>query len=568
MQPSRRTPARAGLVILAVIGAVLCAAGCSSVSSRSTTSKHAAAKVRSGGTLRFGLISPPLTLDPMEVAQRNDITVARTMYASLFQMDSHQHVVPDLATSLTTSSDGKTATIKLRPNLKWSDGTPLTSADVVRTFQQFFDPKLHTQPNPLRLNGIVNGDDVSSGKLPPAKLGVVAVDPTTVQVKFTDANYLLQDVLTMPNMAPLPPMASYVPTNAKQRKQGPPYKWWANKPVVSGPFMPTSPTAKIDKATELDLVRNPNYWDAAHTQADALKLYFLRGIGETYTRYRSGQIDGGIINLPDLSTIQRVGLHAEAGPVTVSLVLRSDKPRITSNILVRKAIWLALDRTQIANHDHTGNVPTMRLSPPTVDDASFIHTLAGQNNDPSAKPNLTQVQSLLAQAHVGPHPKLTILAADASDESKEDAVATSLNAAGFVVNVIAAPRPEDFLNMAINSIGKWDASLDKDYQYYPDAYGVLSDWDFGPTATNSDKTTEGADPRYDKALTDAYAAPTAQARYADEQKAEGILTGEDSLHMVLPMYNQSTPIIYGPKLGGDLDPTGAYLYLGRISVGH
>src|SRR5690242_3231804 len=79
-------------------------------------------------TLRIGLAEDPDVLDPTLARTY----VGRIVFASfcdkLFDIDEHLNVVPQLALSHTTSADGKTVTIKLRPNVKFHDGEAFDAA--------------------------------------------------------------------------------------------------------------------------------------------------------------------------------------------------------------------------------------------------------------------------------------------------------------------------------------------------------------------------------------------------------------------------------------------------------
>src|SRR5262249_12160161 len=76
-------------------------------------------------TLRIGLAEDPDILDPTLARTY----VGRIVFASfcdkLFDIDEKLNVVPQLALSHETAPDGKTVTIKLRPNVKFHDGEPL-----------------------------------------------------------------------------------------------------------------------------------------------------------------------------------------------------------------------------------------------------------------------------------------------------------------------------------------------------------------------------------------------------------------------------------------------------------
>jgi peptide/nickel transport system substrate-binding protein len=104
-----------------------------------------------GGELVEGLIGQPQFINPVLAPARNvDTDLSRIVFAQLLKYDNQQNLVPDLAESLPQiSSDQKTYTIKLKPNLKWQDGKPLTAEDVLFTIETIQDT---TYDSPLRVN--------------------------------------------------------------------------------------------------------------------------------------------------------------------------------------------------------------------------------------------------------------------------------------------------------------------------------------------------------------------------------------------------------------------------------
>ena len=61
----------------------------------------------------------------------------------------------------------------LRPNLKFSDGSAISANDFIYTYRRVVDPKTGSGHNYL-LSGVVNGDKIIKGELPPASLGISA----------------------------------------------------------------------------------------------------------------------------------------------------------------------------------------------------------------------------------------------------------------------------------------------------------------------------------------------------------------------------------------------------------
>ncbi|MEW5865850.1 MAG: ABC transporter substrate-binding protein [Bacillota bacterium] len=91
---------------------------------------QAAAKPAFGGTLRIGTLSDP---DTLNVLQSNSVSaswILDLMYPTLLIMNEQGEKVPYLAKDWGYSEDGLTAWFELRNDVKWQDGTPITSKDV------------------------------------------------------------------------------------------------------------------------------------------------------------------------------------------------------------------------------------------------------------------------------------------------------------------------------------------------------------------------------------------------------------------------------------------------------
>jgi len=93
-----------------------------------------------GGIYAEGLHGTFSTANPLYATNNVDTVVARLVFAGLFTYDDKNNLVGDLAQSYTVEEKGATYTVKLKSNLKWQDGTPLTSADVQFTYQTIQNP--------------------------------------------------------------------------------------------------------------------------------------------------------------------------------------------------------------------------------------------------------------------------------------------------------------------------------------------------------------------------------------------------------------------------------------------
>src|SRR5581483_6361331 len=77
--------------------------------------------------------------------------IASVLHAGLVQLDDSMQVKPQLASSWQQDADGVTWTFKLRPDLKFSDGSPLTSEDVAFSLDRALDPAIHSPTAPYSL---------------------------------------------------------------------------------------------------------------------------------------------------------------------------------------------------------------------------------------------------------------------------------------------------------------------------------------------------------------------------------------------------------------------------------
>ena len=94
-----------------------------------------------GGTLVDALSGEPSGLIAMMAGESSASVIASNIFNSLLKYDKNLELTGELAQSWDVSSDQKTITFHLKPNLKWADGQPLTSEDVLFTWKTVTDDK-------------------------------------------------------------------------------------------------------------------------------------------------------------------------------------------------------------------------------------------------------------------------------------------------------------------------------------------------------------------------------------------------------------------------------------------
>ena len=126
MQPTRKLGRRFVPILFCLLAFLLAACGGSSAQTVTTATSKADTSKQIfiwplGGSTDLKTIDPGLSTDA------GSINAIDLVFTGLVQLDDKLQVRDQLASSHTVSSDGLTYTFKLRPNLKFSDGTPLTN---------------------------------------------------------------------------------------------------------------------------------------------------------------------------------------------------------------------------------------------------------------------------------------------------------------------------------------------------------------------------------------------------------------------------------------------------------
>jgi len=116
------------LVLCLIFTIVIC--GCSQGAQSQTIDKE---------TLRIGWTSEPDTLNPLTTISTEALQVLGLVYEPLLAYGTNLETIYKLAESYTYSDDGLVVTYKLRSGVKWHDGEPFTSEDVVSTYNLIKD---------------------------------------------------------------------------------------------------------------------------------------------------------------------------------------------------------------------------------------------------------------------------------------------------------------------------------------------------------------------------------------------------------------------------------------------
>ena len=265
--------------------------------------------VERGGTLTYARYADSLFLDPVLNDANVDIWVLSNLYDTLLlPTDDGKGVQPGLASDYKVAADGASVSLTLRDGIKFSDGSPITPADVVWSLK-----RASKKDNGIWGFMIESIDDVTAS----GDKGV------TIKLKHPDPAILA--ALTVFNTAILPQKqfeASAGATDADKAKA------FAEHPIGSGPFVLKS----WARGSSMKLVRNEYYWAKGE---DGKALPYLDGINfelipDDATRIlklNSGELDGG-----EFIPYSRVGELKQAGKLNMQLFPSTRVAYITLNV--------------------------------------------------------------------------------------------------------------------------------------------------------------------------------------------------------------------------------------------
>lgn len=353
------------------------------------------------GTLRVGM-EIPARLDPAFASADVEIAILNAVYDYLVDIDADNNVQPRLATDWTISDDGLTYTFTLASNVTFHDGSPLTAADVVWTFDRLRDP---------------------DSELPTASLysnieSITAADDQTVVFQLKQTNpFFLYDLSD--NHALILKAETEDPTDFNG----------------TGPFVVTdySPENRIEMAA------NPDYFIDGKPGVADLEIVFFSDQAAAVDAVRGGQVDL-VMRMPTplFQTLQETpGLKTYNIPTNgFDLVrLRADQEP-GNNPKVIQALKLATDRDAIVQTVTLGLGAPGRDSPigPTFQ-KWYIEETPLPERDPEA------ARALLEEAGYPDGLKLDLHTPDTGDRPDLAVVLKEQWAeAGIDVNVIVEPE--------------------------------------------------------------------------------------------------------------------------------
>ena len=282
---------------------------------------------KSGGVVPMQKHAAPRRIDPHPSGSGIDISEATLLYNGLVKYNDIgdvTQIIGDLATHWDVSDDGLTYTFFIPEGVQWTDGTPLTAADVVFSLDRMVQEG-ESRPR--------------AGSLRTYYTSSEAIDPQSIAVnlKFPAAAFL--PALGIDYMKIVPKHVVEAGTEIGD----------VAPQVGSGPYE----MVDYRKGDSIEYKRNENYFKDGLPLLDGIIKYVITDKGRTKAAFETKQLLMGTVGFTGMNVQDYLNLQESAGDhltvhfmndfLAIGLMLNTTIPPY-DNPKVRRALFLAVDR--------------------------------------------------------------------------------------------------------------------------------------------------------------------------------------------------------------------------------
>ncbi|WP_077328664.1 peptide ABC transporter substrate-binding protein [Virgibacillus siamensis] len=271
----------------------------------------------------------------------------------------NKEIVPEMAAEMPKKNkDGTVYTFKIREDVKWSNGDPLTAQDFVFAWQRLIDPKTKSQyayimgiANVKNANKIMNEESDIYGQVD--KLGVKAIDDQTLQVTLESPIPYFTSLMAFNKFAPL--NADYV------KKQGENYAKEPENLLTIGPYKLTN----WDHGVGWTLEKNPDYYAADEVNITKATFKVVKEKNTQLSLYKSDEIQVDSLSSEQVNAYKdKPDFQQVPGNCIFWWQLNAENVPEFKYAKVRKAMSMVIDRESLVNVLlNNGSIPAQYVVP-------------------------------------------------------------------------------------------------------------------------------------------------------------------------------------------------------------
>lgn len=368
MKGSFKKPAQFMLVLIVAFSMLLTA--CTSNNNKPTPTNSGTENSGSGNTetggekeapqeFRFTLASEPPSLDPALMTDAQSGIVAAGLYEGLTRLNKDGEPENAIAKEIKVSEDGKTFTITLRDDAKWSNGDSVKASDFEYSWKRTLNPETASE-YAYMLYYLENGEKYNTGEITDAdQVGVKATGDYTLEVKlFTPAPYFTS----------LLAHYTYLPVHPATVDAADDWATEAKSIVSNGPFL-------LDQWVHNDklvMKKNPDYYNKDAINFTTVNISLVESDSTVYNLFETDKIDWIGAQAGSIPTDLVGGLIADGKAEVTSVAsvyyyLFNNNKVPFNNAKVRKAMAMAIDRQALIDNVLQANqTPAHALVPPSI----------------------------------------------------------------------------------------------------------------------------------------------------------------------------------------------------------
>ncbi len=282
---------------------------------------------------------PGAGVDPGTSGSTASVMINQLTFSPLVYFDENLKAQPLAAESWETK-DGQVWTFKLRKDIKWSDGTPVTAADYEASIKRNLAPDLAGVLYTLEF--IKNATQYYSKEIDnPDEIGVKALDDYTLEFTLEKVTPYFDIVVTYPNYAAVPLKVIERYGNADWTKP--------ENIVTCGPFK----LVEWIPDQQMTFAPDPNYF-GQKPGVDKFVIKMIKQEAAAMAAYETGELDFAEVAVGDIARVKAdptLGAEYSSKPnqLTQYLIIRSQTLEPLNDPRVRQAFAMAIDRDIVCN---------------------------------------------------------------------------------------------------------------------------------------------------------------------------------------------------------------------------
>jgi peptide/nickel transport system substrate-binding protein len=253
--------------------------------------------------------------------------------------DAEGNLKPGVFRSWEPNADFTEWVFQIDPRAKWSDGSPITAADVKGAWELMADP-LTEHGRITQYIGNVQGFDAVRNQETKEMTGLEVIDDLTIRVKLKKADAIFHWRIATTHMNPVKVEQARADLN-----------WWLpeNNPASSGPYM--LETYKPDLG-EASMAPNPNWWMDEGPYLDRITFQFITDQNTAATMVQNDQVDFVMTGLPPALKEQFPAYFRPIKAIGFNSFWLAATVEPTDDINVRKALLLSVNLDDVFKAAH------------------------------------------------------------------------------------------------------------------------------------------------------------------------------------------------------------------------